>query len=123
MDPVGPWYASYNRLAAQAAAGEHHPLAAAAAAAAAASATTTAGSAASAPPTAAAVLPGSFLSPPPVGYETVFSPLFHNAVAASGAKPHYVAQVSFTVNSAIFFTHTHIENYLKVPNHHYQKGH
>ncbi|XP_066246946.1 nuclear receptor coactivator 6-like isoform X1 [Euwallacea similis] len=92
MDP-GPWYASYNRLAAQAAAGEHHPLAAAAAAAAAAaSVTTTVASVATAPP--AAVLPGSFLSPPAVGYETVFSPLFHGAVAASGAKPHYVTQVT-----------------------------
>lgn len=93
MDPVGPWYSSYNRLAAQAAAGEHHSLAAAAAAAAAAASTTT--TAASAPAT---VLPGGFLSPPAVGYETVFSPLFHGAVAASGAKPHYVAQV-------IYFAH------------------
>ncbi|EFA02073.1 nuclear receptor coactivator 6 [Tribolium castaneum] len=71
MDPVGPWsaYASYNRLAGVQ--GDHHPT--------------------GAPPTTTAqLLPGSFLSPTPVGYETVFSPLFHHA----GTKPtaHYVAQ-------------------------------
>lgn len=80
MDPP-PWspYASYNRLAgvqASAASGElHHHLPT---------------SAASAPPTTTAqLIPGGFLSPPPVGYETVLSPFFHHA----GAKaPHYVTQ-------------------------------
>ncbi|XP_063909311.1 uncharacterized protein LOC135126961 isoform X2 [Zophobas morio] len=73
MDPVGPWsaYASYNRLAGVQ--GDHH--------------LPTSG----APPTTTAqLLPGGFLSPTPVGYETVFSPLFHHA----GSKPaaHYVTQ-------------------------------
>lgn len=79
MDPVGPWYAPYNRLAGvQAGSGSselHHHLA-----------TTTA---TGAPPTTTAqILPGSFLPPPAVGYESVF-PLFHHA---PGAKPaaHYV---------------------------------
>lgn len=78
MDPVGPWsaYASYSRLPGvqpSTSSGElHHHLPTTAA-----PATTT-----------AQLIPGGFLSPPHVSYETVFSPLFHHA----GAKPHYVAQ-------------------------------
>lgn len=89
MDPVGPWYASYNRLAGvQAGSGSselHHHLA-----------TTTATG--TPPTTTAQILPGSFLSPPPVGYESVF-PLFHHA---PGAKPaaHYVTQQRALVQAA-----------------------
>ncbi|KAF5308891.1 hypothetical protein FQR65_LT00591 [Abscondita terminalis] len=85
MDPVGPWsaYASYNRLAGVQAGTSgsdlHHHLA-------------PSGPTGTPPTTTASILSGGFLSPPPVGYETVFSPLFHHA----GAKPptHYVTQVT-----------------------------
>ncbi|XP_065159098.1 uncharacterized protein [Atheta coriaria] len=82
MDPVGPWSAyAYNRLSGvqggtPSGSELHHHLA----------------GAGNAPPTTSAtpqLLPGSFLPAPP-GYESVFSPLFHNAVA----KPttHYITQ-------------------------------
>lgn len=81
MDPVGPWsaYASYNRLAgvqAGASTGDlHHHL----------TSSTTTGSPAT---TTTQILPGGFLSPPPVGYE-VFSPLFHPTTKPAA---HYVNQ-------------------------------
>lgn len=81
MDPVGPWstYASYNRLAGvQASAGSeiHHHL--------------PASGASGTPTTTAQLIPGGFLSPPGVAYETVFTPLFHHA--GTKAPTHYVTQ-------------------------------
>ncbi|XP_037968238.2 uncharacterized protein LOC105391076 isoform X1 [Plutella xylostella] len=98
MDPVGPWsaYASYNRLAgvqAGAASGDfHHHLASGGSGLGGQSVPSTtsqlllqaahttaslAGQLGSS--TASPFNPGGFLSPPTVGYDAVFSPLFHHA--------------------------------------------
>lgn len=98
MDPVGPWsaYASYNRLAgvqAGATSGDfHHHLASAGSGLGSQSVPSTtsqlllqaahttaslAGQLGSS--TASPFNPGGFLSPPAVGYDAVFSPLFHHA--------------------------------------------
>ncbi|XP_063823330.1 uncharacterized protein LOC135073185 isoform X2 [Ostrinia nubilalis] len=98
MDPVGPWsaYASYNRLAgvqAGAASGDfHHHLASGGSGLGSQSVPSTtsqlllqaahttaslAGQLGSS--TASPFNPGGFLSPPAVGYDAVFSPLFHHA--------------------------------------------
>ncbi|KAJ0179401.1 hypothetical protein K1T71_005113 [Dendrolimus kikuchii] len=98
MDPVGPWsaYASYNRLAgvqAGAASGDfHHHLTSGGSGLGSQSVPSTtsqlllqaahttaslAGQLGSS--TASPFNPGGFLSPPAVGYDAVFSPLFHHA--------------------------------------------
>lgn len=103
MDPGGPWsaYASYNRLAGVQAGAtgsdfHHHHGTGHTAGAGVPSTTsqlllqaahTTASLASS---TASAFNPGSFLSPPPVSYDAVFSPLFHHA--ANNKQAHYVNQ-------------------------------
>ncbi|CAH2062863.1 unnamed protein product, partial [Iphiclides podalirius] len=105
MDPVGPWsaYASYNRLAgvqAGTASGDfHHHLASGGSGLGSQSVPSTtsqlllqaahttaslAGQLGSS--TASPFNPGGFLSPPAVGYDAVFSPLFHHA---SPKPAHY----------------------------------
>lgn len=108
MDPVGPWaYASYNRLAgvqAGAASGDfHHHLASGGTGIASQSVPSTtsqlllqaahttaslAGQLGSS--TASPFNPGGFLSPPAVGYDAVFSPLFHHA----NPKPAHYSSAS-----------------------------
>ncbi|XP_077282742.1 uncharacterized protein LOC143908809 isoform X1 [Temnothorax americanus] len=104
MDPVGPWYTSYNRLTAGSSTGTFqststttsdfvpHHLATAATPA--VPSTTTSQLLLQAAHTTATLAgqpspfnPGGFLSPPSVGYE-VFSPLFH----PNTKQAHYVTQ-------------------------------
>ncbi|XP_012054111.1 PREDICTED: LOW QUALITY PROTEIN: uncharacterized protein LOC105617149 [Atta cephalotes] len=104
MDPVGPWYTSYNRLTVSSSTGTfqttstttsdfvpHHLTTAAAQAV---PSTTTSQLLLQAAHTTATLAgqpspfnPGGFLSPPPVSYE-VFSPLFH----PNTKQAHYVTQ-------------------------------
>ncbi|KAM0729784.1 Glutamine and serine-rich protein 1 [Formica fusca] len=106
MDPIGPWYTSYNRLTASGTTGTFqtttptttsdfvpHHLATAVTQA--VPSTTTSQLLLQAAHTTATLAgqpspfnPGGFLTPPPVGYE-VFSPLFHHP---NTKQAHYVTQ-------------------------------
>lgn len=132
MDPVGPWTAayaaSYNRLAgATGSAGDFtHHLSATSANASMNPSTTSQLllQAAHATPTLAglptagstsAFNPGGFLSPPPVGYDAVFSPFLHHA----NQKAHYTQALNATQHRQVISNHKqgsietdpHRENY------------
>ncbi|XP_034935014.1 uncharacterized protein [Chelonus insularis] len=121
MDPVGPWYASYNRLAAGTAAGtfqtggttasgefvSHHLSATAVSQS--VSSTTASQLLLQAAHTTASLAgqpspfnPGSFLSPTPVGYD-VFTPLFHhpNAKQSHYVPPHRQVMPQSQLDTAV----------------------